>query len=80
MSYCKDPVNGLPSVSLTLLSISFLVLLGVGFAEVLGFVKSTGPFTELFYSTCALYFSRRMSVGSKIFGSEKAEEVKKVLE
>lgn len=69
--YLKDPTTQLPSVSLTLLGISFIVVLGFSVATALEYVKDPGPLTELFYACAALYFGRRVQVGTKNFSSDK---------
>lgn len=45
-------------ISLTLMVISFLLIVGAGVLQVLKKVESTGPFMELFLTTCGLYFGR----------------------
>lgn len=65
--YLKDPTTGLPSVSLTFLVISFVLLVGFSTANVLEYAKDPGPFLELFYACAALYFGRRVSIGNKSF-------------
>lgn len=78
--WIKDPVGQLPSVSLTILMVTFVGVLTAGSLEMAGLVKSTSLFTEIFYSACALYFSRRMTFGNKNYSSEKAEEIKGKIE
>ncbi len=73
--WVKDPVGKLPSVSLTLVMVTFVGVLVAGALEMAGVVKSTSLFGEIFYSSIALYFGRRMTIGNKNFSSDKAEEV-----
>jgi hypothetical protein len=69
--YLPDPKDGKPSVSLTMLAISFVAVLGFSIASVLEYSKEPGPLMELFYATAALYFSRRVQIGAKTFSSKK---------
>lgn len=75
-----DPKNNHKSVSLTLLIISFMVLVVVGLLDVFRVVESVGVFLELFLSTGALYFGRTMVFNNKKYGTEKAEKVKDKIE
>lgn len=69
MNYLIDPKTKEPSVSLTMLTISFVsLLIGCGL-EMTGVIKNTSMLGELFYANTALYFSRRFSVGNKSFGT-----------
>lgn len=45
-------------ISLTLLVISFLLIVGTGILQVFKKVDSTGPFMELFLTCGGLYFGR----------------------
>ena len=67
--------GGRPSVSLTLLVISFLLLVVVGALQIAGVINNTGVFTELFYSSSCLYFSRSLNIGGKTFTSSEAEKI-----
>jgi hypothetical protein len=78
--WVDDPVTKLPSVSLTLLVVSFAAVIVAGALNMAGVVASTSLFSEVFYSTVALYFGRRMTVGSKVVSADKAEEIKTQLE
>lgn len=80
MWFVTDPVNKLPSVSLTILIVAFTAVLVAGSLEMAGVVKSTSLFSEVFYSAVALYFGRRFSSNGKVFSSEKAQEIEKKLE
>lgn len=73
----KEPRNGGPSVSLTLLVISFICVLVAGTLHMFDKVSNTSLFSEVFYSAVALYFGRRIGIGGKVFSSEKAETIKK---
>jgi hypothetical protein len=73
--YLPDPKDGKPSVSLTMLGISFVTVLGFSISSVLEYTKEPGPLMELFYATAALYFGRRVSIGGKLFsGKEKGTQ------
>lgn len=81
LDWIQDPSNNnLPSVSLTLLIATFIGAVAAGSLELAELTKSTSLFSELFYSSCALYFGRRFSVGSKSFSSDKAEELTSQIE
>lgn len=73
--FVKDPNTGLPSVSLTILMLSFFAVLGAGVAEMFEAVKSTSVLNEIFFSASALYFGRKMSVKGQDYSSEKAQEI-----
>lgn len=73
--WLNDPKTQEKSVSLTILVYSFILLLVIGVLQVMNKVTTTGPFTELFYSSVALYFGRRLNFGGRIFTSETASEV-----
>ena len=45
-------------ISLTLMAISYVLIVGTGILQVLKKVDSTGPFMELFLTCCGLYFGR----------------------
>lgn len=45
-------------ISLTLMVLSFLLIVGTGICQVLKKIDSTGPFMELFLTCCGLYFGR----------------------
>lgn len=73
--WITDPKDKLESVSLTLLVLSLFLLIGLGIAQVLGKIQSVGPFTELFYSSVALYFGRRLNIGGKPYSADEAESI-----
>ena len=68
--YMKEPSEG-RSVTLTFLSISFILLAGFSVAASLGYVNSVDTLSELFYACAALYFGRRVKVGTKSFQVEQ---------
>jgi hypothetical protein len=71
--FISDPKDKQPSVSLTLLMVSFLaILVGAGL-HMYGKVEDTSVLAELFYTTSALYFGRRFNFNNKTFSSEKTE-------
>ncbi len=61
--YLKDPKDDKPSVSLTLLGVTFLPLLGI--AVKLAIAGNVDPLTNLFYACTALYFGRRVTLTNK---------------
>lgn len=75
MKWLNDPITNLPSVSLTMLLATFILVIASGGLEMFGLVKNTSLFGEMFYTTTALYFGRRLTIKGKLFTSEKAEEI-----
>lgn len=69
--YLKDPKDGKESVTLTFLVTSFILISGFSVACVLGQVKTVEPLMDLFYATAALYFGRRVTIGSKTFSGKE---------
>ena len=68
--WMDDPKTKEPSVSLTMLVVSFtgvLIAAGLHMADI---VKDTSIMTEIFYANVALYFGRRFSMGGKTFSSD----------
>lgn len=61
----QDPKQKEPSVSLTMLLISFIIVLIAAGLEMAGKVKGTSVTLELFWGTAGLYFGRRTSLFSK---------------
>jgi len=72
--YLIDPKNNKKSVSLTFLVITFFLLIVASIFQTMDAIKSVGYFPELFYACAALYFGRRVQVGSKMFSSSKDKE------
>lgn len=75
-----DPKTKERSVSLTLLVGSGVVLAVCGILQVLGKTQSVGPFSEMFYSCTALYFSRRLTISGKNYSSDPATQIEGKLE
>ena len=73
--WIEDPNSKTPSVSLTLLVISFTATIVAGALNMSGVVASTSIFTELTYSCVALYFGRRTTFAGKVFSSEPAQTI-----
>lgn len=67
----NDPKQKEPSVSLTMLLVSFIVVLIAAGLEMAGKVKGTSITLELFWGTCGLYFGRRFNIGGKQIGIDK---------
>ena len=63
--WSKDPKDGKESVSLTLLQITFIGCIIGAMFESVGYIKSSGVMSELFYSMVGLYFFRRATIKSK---------------
>lgn len=70
--WMDDPKTKEPSVSLSMLVLSFAGVLVAACLHMADVVKDTSVMTEIFYANVALYFGRRFSVGSKSFGGESS--------
>lgn len=57
--FLTDPKSKAPSVSLTLLVVSFVALLVASTFHISGVTQNTSSLTELFGITASLYFGRR---------------------
>lgn len=60
-----DPKTGESSVSLTMLVVTFVLVLVAVCLSMAGVIKDTSIVTELFYGNLALYFGRRLSFSNK---------------
>lgn len=76
----NDPTTKQPSVSLTLLLVSFVVLVVAGCLQMLKHIDSVSIFLELYLSNIALYFSRKINFNNKTYTAEKAEEIVEKIE
>ena len=74
--YLIDPKSETKSVSLTFLVIAFFLFIGFSGAVALGYAENSGAFAELFYACAALYFGRRVKVGTKTFSVNSEQEKK----
>jgi len=74
--WITDPTNRRKSVSLTLAVASFLLVVVAGGLQMAGKITTTSIFAEVFYSSMALYFGRRLNIAGKGFTADKAEEIK----
>jgi hypothetical protein len=70
MKWIIDPKTEKPSVSLTLLVLATSLFITLGIFEVVGLVKSVGVFVEFLYTTCALYFGRKLDFNN-LFNKKK---------
>lgn len=78
--WINDPKDNSPSISLTLLIVTFAITSVLGVLEALEKVKSTGPFVEILLSFIALYFGRRLKFKGQDYSADKAEEIKEKVE
>lgn len=62
MMYLKDPKTNEPSLTLTLMWISFYLLIAGSIAFIFGKIQTTGPLLEIYVTNATLYFSRRFSM------------------
>ena len=67
MIYLEDPTTNKKSVSLTIMMVSFVLLLGFAVSSCLEYTKSPDPLLDIFYACAALYFGRRVSINGKTF-------------
>lgn len=67
-----DPKTGQPSVSLSLLAISFTIAAGAIIMNILKYTDNTSASTDLFFGCAALYFSRKMNINGKSFSSDNS--------
>jgi hypothetical protein len=68
--YLVDPKTKEPSVSLTLMAVSFfvaLVAIGLNIAKV---TDNTSSAMELLITTAGLYFGRRLNFKGNVYGSD----------
>jgi len=74
--FMTDPKTGTPSVSLSMLMLSFVAVLAASVCHMTGLVESTSSLTELFYACAGLYFGRRFQgkSGSVIESSTEASK------
>lgn len=75
MLWITDPKTKESSVSLTILILFTVCNVVAAFLQVFGKVSTVSVFPEMFYSSVALYFGRRLSINGKAFTSEKAESI-----
>ena len=77
LKYFVDPKTEKESISLTLMLVSFVILVVLSTLKALEHVNSVGAFQELFYATAALYFGRRVNINNKLFSSEPTKKENK---
>lgn len=70
--YLKDPVNKQPSVTLTLVVISFAIAVIAAGLEISGVTKGTSIVLELFVGNLSVYIGRRLTFSNKTYGPETA--------
>lgn len=63
--YLKDPKTKEPSLTLTLMWISFYMLIAGSIAFIFGQIETTGPLLEIYVTNATLYFSRRFTFQTK---------------
>ena len=74
MFYFKDPKTGEPSLTLTLVWISFYMLIAGSIAFIMGRIETTGPLLEIYITNATLYFSRRFNLSTKNLTVTQTEE------
>lgn len=72
--WINDPTTKAPSVSLTIMVVSFILVALACVLEMMGKVKGVSSLPELFYATAGLYFGRRFTIGGKLIGQAKDGE------
>lgn len=63
--WINSPTDGKPSVSLSLMIISFAVAMVISILQVFKAVESGGMCLEIFYATSALYFGNKFTARGK---------------
>lgn len=77
LTWVNDPTTKTPSVSLTLLVVFGVFALAGNVCKAFDYISDIASLNELFYSSVALYFSRRnLMFNGKKYSANKAEEVK----
>ena len=71
--WVQDPKTKEPSVSLSMLLITFVGVMIAAGLNMAGKIENVSCMTELFYANVALYFGRRFSVNKTTASSEKSE-------
>ena len=74
LPFIEDPISKKPSVSLTNLIISIVLLLVATGLDLAGKVKGTSIALEYFGVSSALYFSRRINLNGRSFTAESEEK------
>ena len=72
--WINDPKTGEPSVSLTLLVISFIAILIASFMSIAELTNKFGMLQEIFYSMVGLYFLTKANIKTKYFDSSSTKE------
>lgn len=79
--WIKDPShNNQPSISLTLLVVTFVATLVAAGCEIAGLSKTTSCLTDMLYSFCALHVGHRFVAAGKTYDSDKAVELEEKVE
>ena len=71
MKWMVDPKNGKQSVTLTLMIISFILLVAGVIAMIFGKIDSIGPLLELYVTNTVLYYGRRAKLKTKNLSVEQ---------
>jgi hypothetical protein len=74
LPFIQDPITKQPSVSLTNLVVSIILLLVATGLDLAGKVKGTSIVLEYFGVSSALYFSRRININGREFTSESEKK------
>lgn len=70
--YLTDPKNGLPSVTLTIMMVSFLVAVVAISLNIAKVTDNTSSSMELFLTTAGIYLGRRFTYKGNAVGSDDA--------
>lgn len=73
-AWVVDPKTNEKSVSLTLLMFSYILLCFVGGLQVAEVIQSLSIFPELFWTTTALYFGRKLSPKGKLVLKDSSDK------
>jgi hypothetical protein len=83
MKWMINPIDSKPSVSLTLMFVSFIICMIISILQIFKAVDSGGMSLEIFFATSALYFGNKFTARSKnieILGEKVQQEQAKIEE
>ena len=76
-AWLEDPVTNKPSVSLTLMVVSFIGVVVAEILQIAGKVETVSIGMELFGTCTALYFGRRFTFGGKSYDASTITSIAK---
>ena len=70
LPFVVDPKTKDASVSLTLLTVSFIAAMTAAWMHMFNKIDDTSIIIEIFYASCGLYFGRKININGKTFSSD----------